>query len=161
MTPERYRPKRPYEIFGMTEEEVARWRVPDEKLKEILANPDTTINTIKVSSNNYGEFLFLTASRGKGEKRVCMSFYGLGYHEYRERWISTEWFWRQTPTRFVPVRQPIAQEEALALFSDRLTEISPHLDEDTQTELGRMFEALADMTDDDAALAEMQDLGLL
>jgi len=35
------------------------------------------------------------------------------------------------------------------------------LDEDTHTELGRMFEELADMTDDDAAIAEMQDLGLL
>jgi hypothetical protein len=30
-----------------------------------------------------------------------------------------------------------------------------------QSELGRMFEAFADMTDDDAAIAEMQDLGLL
>ena len=161
MTPERYRPKRPYEIFGITEEEVTRWRVPDERLKEILAIPDTTINTIQVSSNTYGEFLFLTASRGRGEKRVCMSFYGLGYHEYRERWISNEWFWRQTPTRFVPAHQPIAQEEALAQLSDRLDEISPYLTEDTQTETGRMFEALADITDDDAALSEMQDLGLL
>jgi hypothetical protein len=29
-----------------------------------------------------------------------------------------------------------------------------------QSELGRMFEALADIADDDAALAEMQDSGL-
>jgi hypothetical protein len=42
-----------------------------------------------------------------------------------------------------------------------LAEISPHLGKETQTEIGKMSESLADLTDEDAALAEMQDLGLL
>ena len=42
-----------------------------------------------------------------------------------------------------------------------VSSFSPHFGEDTQSETGQMFEMLADMTDDDAALAEMKDLGLL
>ena len=161
MTPERSIGQRPYEKFGITENEVSLWRVSDDKLKEILANPNTTIHEIKISSNNYGDFLFLTTSRGVGHQRTCMAFWGLGYHEYRERWIHREWFWHQTPPELVDPMQKISQEETERLLEQRRAEIAPLIDKDQQTEQGKMFEALADMTDDDAALAEMQDLGLL
>ena len=46
-------------------------------------------------------------------------------------------------------------------LQDRLIDISAYLSKDTQSDQGRMFESLADLTDDDAALSEMQDLGLL
>ena len=161
MTPEQYRPKRPYEIFDITEDELSRWRVSDEKLKQILANPNTSINEVILSSNSYGEFIFLTTSRGIGEQRVCMTFYGYGYHEYRERWIHKEWFWRQTSVEFDKPLKQIDFKEVEKIMENRLADISTYNDEGTQTEVGRMFETLADMTDDDAALAEMQDLGLL
>lgn len=90
-----------------------------------------------------------------------MTFYGLGYHEYRERWISEEWFWYQSQENTVDIQTKIPGEEVNEKLEQRLAEISPRLNEDTQTELGRMFEQFADLTDDDAALAEMQDLGLL
>lgn len=161
MTPERYRPKRPYEIFGLSEDEVGRWRVTDERLKEILTDPNVTTNTIKLSTNDYGEFIFITTSKGKGEARICMTFYGLGYHKYRERWLNDEWFWYQTPASTVSPADQISFEEGQEILAERMEAISPHLENDTQTETGRMFEAIADMTDDDAAIAEMQDLGLL
>jgi hypothetical protein len=161
MTPEQQRPQRPYEIYGINEEEVSKWRISGEKFQEILANPNTTIHSITIDENNYGEFLFLTTSRGIGQSRTCMTFWGLGYHEYRERWIHQEWFWHQTPASMVDPLEKLSQEDALAQLERRREEIAPHLDEDTQSEQGSMFESLADMTDDDAALAEMQDLGLL
>lgn len=161
MTPERPRWQKPYEVFGITEAEVTKWRVSDEKLREILANPNTTTHTIKLSTNTFGEFLFLTASRGAGQKRICMTFYGLGYHEYRERWISKEWFWYQALESLVDIQIRISGEEMIEKLKQRLAEISPYLGEDIQTETGSMFEHLADLIDDDAALAEMQDLGLL
>lgn len=133
----------------------------DEKLKEIIASPATTTHAVELSTNAFGEFLFLTASRGRGQQRICMIFYGLGYHEYRERWISEEWFWHQAPSNSVQIQRVIPGEEVTEKLEKRLTEISSHLNEDTQTELGRTFEQLANLTDDDAALAEMQDLGLL
>jgi hypothetical protein len=161
MTPERPGWQKPYEVFDITEGEVARWRVTDERLREILAVPNTTTHTIKLSTNTFGEFLFLTASRGVGQQRVCMTFYGLGYHEYRERWISEEWFWYQSQESTVDVRTKLSGEEVNEKLEQRLAEISPLLGQDTQTEIGQMFEQFADLTDDDAALAEMQDLGLL
>ena len=90
-----------------------------------------------------------------------MTFYGAGYHEYRERWISKEWFWYQSQESMVDIQTKMSGEEVTEKLEQRLAEISPYLGEDTQTELGRMFEQFADLTDDDAALAEMQDLGLL
>ena len=55
----------------------------------------------------------------------------------------------------------MTMEEVTEKLEQRLTDISPHLGQDTQTEIGWMFEQLADLTDEDGALAEMQDLGLL
>jgi hypothetical protein len=161
MTPEQRGQLRPYEKFGMSEEEVTRLRIPDKKLKEILANPNTTIHSIKVEENNYGEFLFLLASRGSGDNRTCMTFFGLGYHDYRERWIHKEWFWHQTPKGLVKTEKRLSSDEVENLLDDRIAEIFPDLSQDTQTEKGRMFEYIADLTDDDAAISEMQDLGLL
>ena len=156
MTPERSYQRKPYEIFDITEDEIARWRVSDEKLKEILANPNTVTHTIELATIAYGEFLFLTTSRGTGQQRICMTFYGLGYHEYRERWITKEWFWHQTPANLVEIQNRISGEEVKEQLEQRLAEISPYLGEDTQTARGRMFEYLADLTDDDAAFAEMK-----
>ena len=161
MTPERPGWQKPYEVFGITEKEVIRWRVTDRRLKEILANPNTKTHAIKLSTNTFGEFLFLTASRGTGQQRVCMTFYGLGYHQYRERWISKEWFWYQSQESAVDTHTELSRDEVTEKLEQRLAEITPHFSEDTQTELGKMFEQLADLTDDDAALAEMQDFGWL
>jgi hypothetical protein len=159
-TPNEYQP-RPYEIFGITEEEVSRWRISDKKLNEILASPNTTVNTIKTDSNNYGEFLFLTASRGIGKERICMTFWGLGFHRYRERWITQEWFWYQTSTSFVDSKEELTREEAQERLKNRRKDISYYKKDHEQSKLGRLFELLADLMDDDAALAEMQDLGFI
>ena len=161
MTPERPYQRKPYEIVDISEDEIAWWRVSDEKLKEILANPNTTTHLIELASNAYGEFLFLTTSRGTGQQRICMTFYGLGYHVYREHWIAKEWFWHQTPANLVEIQNQISGEEVTERLEQRSAQISPSLGKDTQTARGQMFEQLADLTDDDAALAEMQDLDLL
>ena len=137
------------------------WRISDEKLKEILANPNTAIHNISISSNNYGEFLFLTTSKGLGQDRVCMTFWGLGYHEYRERYIHKEWFWYQSPANLLDPSKKLTQEDVKEQLEERRGAIQPYIDKNVQTEQGKLFEALADMTDDDAALAEMQDMGLI
>ena len=56
-------PKRPYEIYGLTEHERLNWRLSTERFEEILEDERTFVHTIKDSSNNYGEFLFVTTSR--------------------------------------------------------------------------------------------------
>jgi hypothetical protein len=128
MTPERPRYQKPYEVFDISETEVASLRVSDEKLKEILAKPNTTTHTIKMSTNTFGEFLFLTASRGSGPQKTFMTFYGLGFHKFRERWISEEWFWYQSQESMVDVNERLSEDE----IAERLKQRQPPLAQRTE-----------------------------
>ena len=149
------------DVYQFSEQECLYWRVSHDRFQEILKNEGTLIHEIKDSNNNYGEFLFITTSRqgNTPQERVCMTFYGLGYHEYRERWITDEWFWFQANAFPELIRQKIDKEAAQALIEERLDAISQDSHLDTQTERGKLFEMLADLTDEDGALAEMEDLG--
>ena len=130
----------------------------DKRFKEILSNEDTIIHTAHESSNNYGEFLFVTVSRPAGQQRIFMTFYGLGYHEQRERWITKEWFWYQAEPYHDVLEKKVTKKEAHELLKQRLEEIAPYVGRYTQSERGKLFEILADITDEDGALAEMEDL---
>ena len=55
----------PQEPFGFTELERLYDRISHARLEAILADEQTTIHEIDVSSNAFGEFLFVTASRPK------------------------------------------------------------------------------------------------
>ena len=151
-------PIKPYEVFGLTEKEALWWRVKDERLKEIIFDSRTTIHRMSGSSNNFGDFMFVTTSRNTRQERIGMTFFGLGFHEHRERWITDEWYWYQTDIHPPMVGQRITKKEAEELLKQRLESISPYLNEDTQTQRGKVFEILADLTDEDGALAEMEDL---
>jgi len=44
------------------------------------------------------------------------------------------------------------------MLQQRLESISPYVRQETQTGLGRMFEMLADLTDEDGAYIELEDM---
>jgi hypothetical protein len=161
MSPEQFQspaPKRPYEIFGFTEQESLFWRVNQERFQEILDDDQTVIHSIRPSSNDYGEFLFVTASRPGERERIAMTFYGLGYHEHRDRWLTYEWFWYQANMLPKMLQQVVEKEEAKVILQQRLDEIGLDAGKHNQSERGKVFDMLADLTDDDGALAEMEDL---
>jgi hypothetical protein len=155
------RPQRPYEVLGLSEREQISGRINQERFDEILNARDTIIHAIKPSSNHYGEFLFVTLSRLGDQGRIYATFYGLGFHEYRERWITAEWFWYQTMGNPDLQREQIPIDEAQAKIQGHREEIWPEVRLDMQTERGRLFEMLANLTDDDGALAEMEDMDQL
>ncbi len=152
-------PKRPYELFGLTEQEALYWRVTDQRFRSLLEQDETLIHRIENSSNNFGEFLFVTASRPGHQGRIAMTFYGLGYHEHRERWFAGEWFWYQANLSPELMREQIDKDEANELIQQRRDSIASFLGEDIHTEYGQFFEMLADLTDEDGALAEIEDMG--
>jgi hypothetical protein len=161
MSPEQLQspaPKRPYEIFGLTEQEQLFWRVDQKRFTEILNDERTIIHKIEPSSNDYGEFLFVTASRPGKQERIYMTFYGLGYHEYRERWITNEWFWYQAEPYPDLLKSKLSKKEAEEKLQQRLEEIQPDNGKNQQSSRGMMFEILADLTDEDGAKAEMEDM---
>lgn len=150
--------KRPYELFGLTEKEANFLRVGHDRFKEILEDNQTVIHKIEPSSNDFGEFIFVTTSRLCDNKRIGMTFFGLGYHELRERWITDEWFWFQSEIFPDLLKQKIIRKEAQDLLKLRAEQIAPLAAQDNQTKQGELFEILADLTDEDGALAEMEDL---
>lgn len=149
----------PDEEFGFTERERLYNRVTDGRLRAFLADDGTTIHRIEASSNSYGHFLFVTISRAAGDKSRLVTFYGLGEHEHRERWFVDEWCWYRA--NFLPggIEQEIARDEAEELIQQRREEIAPYVNQQAQSGRGKLFELFADLTDDDCALAEMDDLG--
>ena len=161
MTPEQSHlpaPRRPYEQFGFTEQEHLFNRVTQVRFDEILDDRLSIVHKIGPSSNEYGEFLFVTVSRPADRGRIGMTFYGLGHHEQRERWITNEWFWYQSEFQSDVLKQKVVKEEAKEFLRQRGEQIAPLASQNVQTERGKLFEILADLTDEDGALAEMEDL---
>ncbi len=119
-------PKRPHEVFGLNEQERLYWRVNQKRLDEILDDDQTIVHKIQESSNTFGELLFVTTSRPGDQGRVAMTFYGLVYHEHRERWLTNEWFWYQANVYPEMMREQIDKEEAKEMIQQRLESIFPY-----------------------------------
>lgn len=155
------RPPRPNPTreFGFSEKEDLFDRVSHQRLLEFLEDETTDVHRVEFSSNNYGEFFFVTVSRPGLERRIWVSFYGLGYHEGRERWLTDEWFWYRANPLPKSLEQEITREEALERLRERREELSGYIGESTQSSRGRLFEMLADLTDEDGAYTELEDLG--
>ena len=82
----------------------------------------------------------------------------LPHHEYRERWLTDEWYWYRANALPETVKRHIDREEAKDMLEKRLKSITPVVGQQEQSERGKLFETLADLTDEDAAYTEMQDL---
>jgi hypothetical protein len=151
-------PKKPCEEFGLTNEEQLFYRVSQKRFEEIFADNQTIIHDIRESENDFGEFLFVTTSRPGNQSRIGMTFYSLGFHDPRERWITQEWFWYHSYLQPDKLEEKIEKDEAKNIIQRRRESIRPLPSPTTQTWRGNLFELLADLTDEDGALAEMEDL---
>jgi hypothetical protein len=149
----------PPEPFSFNEREKLWNRMSDSRFQRLLADEQTTIHRVQQDSNSFGEFLFVTVSRPEEGKQQYWTFYGYGFHEFRERWYTQEWAWFQDHPFAETKEQRVSREEAEELLQARREEIAPYVRDDTQTGQGRLYEMIADLTDDDGALAEMDDLG--
>ena len=137
------RPK-PNVAYGFTEREVLWDRIGHGRFEKILADEQTTIHNIQLDSNNYGEFLFVTTSRPAGEGNSALTFFGLGFHEHRERWLLDDWFWYETTLREENAA-PLPKDEALAGIQQRRNEVLGYAAGQIQSERGRLFEMIADL----------------
>jgi hypothetical protein len=90
---------------------------------------------------------------------VSITFFGLGYHDYRERWIANEWFWYRANEFPEVLKREVSKDEAQEMLRERREEIATYASQQTQSKRGKLFEMVADMTDDDGAISEMEDMG--
>ena len=89
---------------------------------------------------------------------MAITFYGLGFHEYRDRWFTNEWRWYETPFSSKSCQDEMDKEKALQQILDRRDEILRYAENETQSEEGYLFEMLAELTDDDGAISSFDDL---
>jgi hypothetical protein len=151
----------PSEGFAFTERERLFNRVSNARFQALMVDPQTQVHSAELAFNRYGEFLYVTVSRPIGTNRTVTTFYGCGFHNERERWVTQEWFWYPEPVRPDIMQHVLAPETVQALLQARRDEIAPDLDQSPQSQRGALFELLADLGDDDGALAEMEDLEAL
>ncbi|MEZ4667883.1 MAG: hypothetical protein R3E39_08210 [Anaerolineae bacterium] len=151
------RPK-PEDVYGLTEHERLFDRISDERFRTLVQDIETIVHKMEVSANTYGEFLFVTTSRTVDTDRHRITFWGLGFHEYRERWLTQEWFWYVSMSNPEIDEIELTKEEVEALLKERRDEIAPYSNQDSQSERGKLFDMLADLTDDDGIYADMEDL---
>lgn len=150
----------PDDSFGFTDHERLFDRIGHERFMAILTSEQTAVHFVEVSANNYGEFLFVTMSRPMGDNRTYLTFWGLGFHEQRERWITDEWQWYGLQPSRQMTPQTIAREDAQTLIQARIDEIAPNVTPSHQSKRAQLFELLADLTDEDGATTELEDLGI-
>jgi hypothetical protein len=128
----------------------------------LLADPDTTIHRAEVTSNLYGEYLFVTVSRPTADQaRMYLTFYGLGFHEQRERWITDVWSWYAAVSGSQTDDKVVDKAMVERLIADRQNEIGDSVTHPKQSKRAQFFEMLADLTDEDGAITEMEDLEAL
>jgi hypothetical protein len=153
----------PEAAFGFTEREKLFYRVSEARFQALLEDERITIHRIELSANDYGEFLFVTvslpaaANQPVGERKSVVTMFGLGLHEFRERWITDEWFWYQAFSYPELLEQTVDKQDAQWLIEERREAIQPYVNSQQQSKRGKLFEMIADMTDDDGTIAEMED----
>jgi len=144
------------EVFRLTDREQLYDFINDARFQAILQSEETTVHQITVDTNNYGEFIFVTLSREAAGKPRFMTFWGLGFHEKRERWLTQEWRFHESYIRNFPA--PMSKEEALAEIQQRRDEIAYEATDTTPSKSAILFSLLADLTDEDGASIELEDL---
>jgi hypothetical protein len=156
---------RPEDTFGLTEHEQLWDRISDKRFRALVADEATTVLEVKESSNMYGDFLFVTLSRAVEGRQVALTFHGMGYHESREQWITKYWQWYDAiPLSPQKASQSIPKAEAERLIEERRLSIASMKTDEPPSDRAILFGLLADLTDEDGAYTELQDmddLGLL
>ena len=147
--------------FEFTRNEALFERMGNRHFLELMRAPNTTIHQADVSSNVWGEFLFVTASRADEGKRNAITFWGLGFHERRDRYLMDEWFWYETKPPSGEEDVVVSKADFEQIVNKRRGELEAYARGHSQSKEGELFDLIADLTDEDGAAAEMDDLGNL
>lgn len=148
----------PQSCLSFTEREKLYDQVSHQRFLSILRQPEIEIHEVKEDVNSFGEFLFVTISCRNDQPRKLYTFYGLGYHDHRERWISETWQWFESQ-RKLNAFMPPQKQKALEHIIEREAFVQSQPSPEAPSRSAEIFALLADLTDEDGALAELDDLG--
>lgn len=141
-----------YDDIGITEKEELYNRVSHERMLSYMRRYPIVDN--HRSHNSYGEFRFITVivprKRNDGSRyNDALTFYGNGYHEYRE--VSPDYWCFNVGNGCLYTGKPaLNKRAAIKAVQDERAGMTF----DTRP-ANNTFTFLADLTDDDAAIVEL------
>lgn len=151
-------PESSRETFVFSENEELFSRVTHGRFLAFVSNERHIIHRAGVDTNSYGEFFFVTVSTPeKASDRAAFTFFGLGLHEYRDRYFTDEWHFYRSSHMPKTNEASLILDEFMAMLSERQSEVAADMSQHGQSKRGKLFEQIADLTDDDGAIAEFED----
>lgn len=148
------------EAFGLSEHEELFDRVSDVRFQALFDMPNVFVDTAHLDSNTYGEFLFITLRTEQQGKQFFITFYSLGLHESREQWLTTEWHFYFSDSRTPALSTPLLKNEVQALTQQRRADVALWAQTSSlPSKRALLFRLLADLTDEDGAYTELEDMG--
>jgi hypothetical protein len=150
--------ERPNPCITFTEREKLYDNILHTRFMALVMQPDVDIHEVKEDSNSFGEYLFVTVSCRTEQPKKLYTFWGFGYHEHRERWITDSWQWYESSRKetSLPV---IPKEEAYTQIKEREAFVRANATPTQRSRRAQLYEVVADLTDEDGALSELEDLG--
>lgn len=144
--------------FSFTEREKLYDRISHQRLMALISQAEVDIHEVSLSTNSFGEYLFVTVSCRTEQPRRLLTFWGLGFHEQRERWIAETWQWYESQ-RALGALPILPKDETSARIQEREAFVLTQTNPTKPSRRAAMYELLADLTDEDGALTELEDLG--
>lgn len=128
------------------------------ELIKLVEKPDNIVCRCAEANNSYGRFLFVDIHNDDTDE--CTSYYGAGYHEYRERYLIDEWAQFRSDNNkdlCLPKDVVVGRINQCVNIARRCQYGRP-----PQCKSAELFEELVDVIgDEDAVIAEMEDRGLI
>ena len=141
-------------------EEVLYDRVKHETLMKLIDRAEY-IYQFAEDRNLYGRFLFVGLALRYKNELIPITFYGLGYHEERDNYLVDTWQFYWSNYFMLERRVNLSKEEIKRIIEEKRKEIKKIAEGHKQSTRGKLFSAIADLTDDDAALTILEDLEYL
>jgi hypothetical protein len=127
-----------------------------ETILSLLNRDDVTIYESHESENDYGEFLFVTYTVGD----AWWTSFGLGYNWNRERTVlGWESYTTSEYNRKTALNKAVVLAEIVARHEEKQADFMAEQSK-PQSRHGILYSMIADLTDEDGAMAEMQDLNV-
>lgn len=156
--------------FAFSESELLNCQITHARLLRLLHEPSTTVLAMKEATNSYGEFLFVTVAAfvpriacamPEQVSRFTLTFWGLGFHDARECWLTDLWRWHEA--QFADPDAPVLNKaEYFRQIEARLKACQEEaVQAPAPSGRAAAFAFFAELGDEDGALTELDDLEAL
>jgi hypothetical protein len=156
--------------FAFSEHELLNSQITHARFLRLLHEPSTQVLAIKESTNSYGEFLFVTVAAYVPRiacampelvSRFTLTFWGLGFHDARECWLTDLWRWHEAQ-RVDDTASALNKTNCMKQIEARLKGCQAEaVQAPAPSSRAAAFAFFAELGDEDGALTELEDLEAL